>query len=80
MPNATNDPDSAFQPLPDMDPAIRIESMTKVIQAISEDRLGLQMDLTLLKEQYELQTAELEHFKNLATPEQRQLYRILKHN
>lgn len=38
------------------------------------------MDLTLLKEQYELQAAELEHFKNLATPEQRQLYRIIKLN
>jgi hypothetical protein len=80
MHDATNDPDAAFQPLPDTDPATRIESMTNVIQAIAEDRLGLQMDLTLLKEQYEIQAAELEHFRNLATPEQRQLYRILKHN
>jgi hypothetical protein len=80
MHNATNDPDAAFQPLPDTDPATRIESMTNVIQALAEDRLGLQMDLTLLKEQYELQAAELEHFKSLATPEQRQMYRILKHN
>lgn len=80
MHNATNDPDAAFQPLPDMDPATRIESMTNVIQTLAEDRLGLQMDLTLLKEQYEIQAAELEHFRNLATPEQRQMYRILKHN
>ena len=66
-----------FQPLPDQPIE---ERMAKIIQQLAEDRLGLQMDLTLLKEQYELQAAELEHFKNLATPEQRQLYRILKHN
>ena len=66
-----------FQPLPDKPIE---ERMKRIIQQLAEDRLGLQMDLTLLKEQYELQAAELEHFKNLATPEQRQLYRILKNN
>jgi len=66
-----------FQPLADKPIE---ERMKRIIQQLAEDRLGLQMDLTLLKEQYELQAAELEHFKNLATPEQRQLYRILKHN
>jgi hypothetical protein len=80
MHDATNDPDAAFQPLPDMNPDLRIQSMTRVIQDLAEDRLGLQMDLTLLKEQYELQAEELEHFKNLATPEQRQMYRIIKLN
>jgi hypothetical protein len=78
--DATNDPDAAFQPLPDMNPDLRIQSMTRVIQDLAENRLGLQMDLTLLKEQYELQAEELEHFKNLATPEQRQMYRIIKLN
>lgn len=75
--NATDDPNAPFQPLPAGQSSI---PMSQIIQELAEQRLNLQFDLTLLKEQYELQAKELEHFKNLATPEQRQLYRILKNN
>lgn len=70
-----SNPDDAFQPLPDTS-----ANMAKIIQDLAESRLNLQFDLNILKEAYEEQAKELEHFRNLATPEQRQVYRILKQN
>ena len=57
-----------------------IEQLETAFQQMAEEKLGLQMDLTLMKEMYALQAKELEHFKALALPEQRQLYRILYNN
>lgn len=71
--------DADFKPL-DIDDNARLLVLEKVVQQMAEDRMGLLMDLTLLKEQYELQAKELAHFKALASPEDRQLYRILKNN
>ena len=61
-------------------PENEIERMQQVINELAEQKLNLQMDLTLLAESYRLLELETEHFRSLATPEQRQLYRVLNQN
>lgn len=70
---------SDFTPLVP-DSATRLALLEKIVQEMAEYRMALQLDLNILKEQYELQSKELEYYKSLALPEQRQLYRILKNN
>jgi hypothetical protein len=52
----------------------------KIINELAESKLNLSIDLATLSEAYKEQEKELEYFRNLATPEQRQVYRILKQN
>jgi hypothetical protein len=54
--------------------------MGKVIQELAEQKMNLQIDLAVMTEAYKIQEEQLEYFRNLATPEQRQVYRILKQN
>ena len=61
-------------------PENEIERMQQVINELAEQKLNLQMDLTLLAESYRLLELETEHFRSLATPAQRQLYRVLNQN
>jgi len=69
-----------FKPLPEKSLEENVIRMGEVIQELAEQKMNLQIDLAVLKEAYKLQEEELEHFRNLATPEQRQVYRILKQN
>jgi hypothetical protein len=69
-----------FKPLPEKSLEENVIQLGKVIQELAEQKMNLQIDLAVMTEAYKLQEEELNHFRNLATPEQRQVYRILKQN
>jgi hypothetical protein len=69
-----------FKPLPEKSLEENVIRMGEVIQELAEQKMNLQIDLAVMTEAYKLQEEELNHFRNLATPEQRQVYRIIKQN
>jgi hypothetical protein len=69
-----------FKPLPERSLEENVIRMGEVIQELAEQKMNLQIDLAVMTEAYKLQEEELNHFRNLATPEQRQVYRIIKQN
>jgi hypothetical protein len=69
-----------FKPLPEKSIEENVIAMGKIIQELAEQKMNLQIDLAVMTEAYKIQEEQLEHFRNLATPEQRQVYRILKQN
>lgn len=69
-----------FKPLPEKTIEENVIRMGEVIQELAEQKMNLQIDLAVMTEAYKLQEEELTHFRNLATPEQRQVYRIIKQN
>ena len=69
-----------FKPLPEKSIEENVIQMGKVIQELAEQKMNLQIDLAVMTEAYKIQEEQLEYFRNLATPEQRQVYRILKQN
>jgi hypothetical protein len=69
-----------FKPLPEKSLEENVARMGQVIQELAEQKMNLQIDLAVMTEAYKLQEEELNHFRNLATPEQRQVYRIIKQN
>jgi hypothetical protein len=69
-----------FKPLPEKSIEENVIRMGQVIQELAEQKMNLQIDLAVMTEAYKLQEEELNHFRNLASPEQRQVYRIIKQN
>jgi hypothetical protein len=69
-----------FKPIPEKSIEENVIQMGKVIQELAEQKMNLQIDLAVMTEAYKIQEEQLEYFRNLATPEQRQVYRILKQN